>query len=143
MSAAVRLETPVQLNRRAGRERVGVAVPTPRDLGDEEVTRLLLDVPTSELRLIEQIATFRNALAAVQKKKLKRQWSRKSLAEHFISDQLLVAAQQYQQMFEEVGPFPEISGTADEKRAVMEEYAKLVIAWTEKLAKQQAKKNSK
>ena len=135
MAVPMLKDTDVQWRKRVRRGRVALAVPSPRDLGEEEVTRLLIDVPTSELRLIEQISTFRNVLAAVQKKKLRRQWSRKSLAEQFISDQLLVEARQYEEMFREVGPFPEISGTADEKRATMEKYAKRVVAWLEKRAK--------
>lgn len=131
------LDTPVQETDRSLRARLALAVTDPRNLGLDEVLRLLLDVPKVELVFIEQYAAFRNAVAAAQGKKLKRHWSRKSMAEQFLADQAEMLRTQLSQMFTEVGPFPQFDPD-DQKanRAAMEKYAKRVVAWAEKNTKQ-------
>lgn len=49
-----------------------------------EVVRITLDISAEDAALLKRLALYRNAKAAVEKKRLKRQWSAKSLAEDFI-----------------------------------------------------------
>lgn len=107
----------------------------PKDLGDEQVVRLLLDVPKADADFLEQYAQYRNALAVVRKMRVKRRWSRKSQVEAIVSEAADALRQQLADMIDAVGPMPVMDGTADENRARMEKYAAKVLAWTEKNAK--------
>jgi hypothetical protein len=88
-----------------------------------------------DLDFLERYASYRNFLAVEQGKKLRQQWSKKSMAESFLAAQCDVARSQLKDMFEAVGEFPAITGnkTADEK--AMTAYVERVIAWDKKANK--------
>ena len=129
MSRAV---TTVQSRNDAWRETFPLPVNDPRTPLHhiDEVKRFLLDVPKADLDLIEQYAEFANAAAEADGKKLKRRWSRKSMAEQFLADQTNVLRQQLAEMWAEVGPFPvfDPEDTAA-NRTAMEKYAKRAVDW--------------
>lgn len=104
---------------------------TPLRLDDEETgfERLSLDMPQADADLLARFAAYRNALAAAQGKKLRKRWTRKSIAEHLLHIQLEGLLQQLSDMIEAVGPLP----SADTKDiAKMEEYARAVLKWERK-----------
>ncbi len=108
-------------------ENVFGSVSGPLDLGDEEVKRASLDMRADDYGFLERYAAYRNALAVAQGKKLRQQWSRKSMAESFIAIQCDAARYQLREMLAAVGDLPEAS---DEK--AMAKYAEAVIAWDKK-----------
>lgn len=99
----------------------------PLDLGEAEVKRASLDIGAADYVLLERYSAYRNALAMAQGKKLKQQWSKKSLAEAFLADQCTAVRSQLAEMFAAVGDLPD---AADEK--AMAKYAEAVIAWDKK-----------
>lgn len=102
----------------------------PKDLGDEEVVRLLVDVPKADADFLEQYAQYRNALAVVRKKRMKRRWTRKSQVEAIISEAADDLRQQLAGMLDAVGPMPTLDSTPEKNRAAMEKYAAKVLRWT-------------
>lgn len=104
--------------------RVWALVPDPVDQGDtaETVTILLSEEDHEFLRAY---AKYLNTLAKAQEKKLKRSWSRKSLAEKYIADWCIELRAQMKDMLAAVGPLP----SSKDKKA-MERYVERVVAWT-------------
>jgi hypothetical protein len=88
-----------------------------------------------DLDFLERYASYRNLLAAAQGKRLRQQWSKKSMAESFLAVQCDSARQQLMEMFEAVGEFPVATGVkaADEK--AMAAYVARVLAWDKKASK--------
>jgi hypothetical protein len=109
---------------RVSSDRVWITVGNPLDREEQEVERLTVDVPTGVLDFLDRLASYRNTLAELQGKKLKRRWSRKSMAESFLSAQCDAMRQQLHDMIKACGVIPE----ADDREA-MERYVKKVIAW--------------
>ncbi len=107
-------------------ERVWLAVHGPKDIDreEEEVERLSLDVSKTVVEFITRIAAYRNTLAAIQGKKLKRKWTRKALAESLLEIQVAVLREQFAQMVDACGELP----PADDAEA-MERYVRKVMAW--------------
>ncbi len=103
-----------------------LSVTGPLDIG-EAVTRASLDLNASDYAFLERYAAYRNALATAQGKKLKPQWSKKALAESFVSAQCDGTRHQLAEMFTACGEFPDAS---DEK--AMAKYCAAVIAWDKK-----------
>lgn len=120
-------DSDVQFRGLGENERVWVSVSGPLDLGEAEVKRASLDVRADDYRFLERYAAYRNALAVAQDKKLRQQWSKKSMAESFIAAQCDAARHQLKDMFAAVGEFPD---AADEK--AMAKYAEAVVAWDKK-----------
>ena len=83
------------------------------DIGDAAVKRTTIDVTEGDSEFLERYASYRNALAVVQDKKLKMQWSKKSLVESFVSTQCDAARSQLAEMFRACGQLP-----ADRKSVV-------------------------
>ncbi len=130
MQGNMRDDSGVQYREPMESERVGGTVSGPLDLGEAEVKRVSLDVRADDDGFLERYAAYRNALAVAQGKKLRQQWSRKSMAESFIAAQCDGARHQLREMFAAVGDFPQAS---DEK--AMAKYAEAVIAWDKKTNK--------
>ena len=108
-----------------------LSVTDPWDIAEVEQTeRISVDLPASEHALLERFAAYRNALAAVQGKKLGKRWTRKAMAEHVISLQCQSIQHQLAEMTKALGPLPE----ADNKPA-LEKYARRVVEWTGKNGK--------
>jgi hypothetical protein len=61
---------------------------------DEANVRLSLDVTASAADLLEKYADLRNRRAAAQGKRLRRQWTRKSIAELLLAAQIELLKQQ-------------------------------------------------
>jgi hypothetical protein len=127
-----RADTNVQFRDDPENERVWASVSGPLDLGEAEVKRASFDVRSEDNDFLERYAAYRNALATAQGKKLRQQWSKKSMGESFIAVQCDAARHQLGDMFKAVGPFPELTGDAAKDAAAMAKYAKAVIAWDEK-----------
>ena len=102
----------------------------PLDIGGAEVSRASLDIKADDYRFLERLAAYRNAMATAQGKKLKPQWTKKSLAESFVSAQCDGSRQQLMEMFAAVGELPDAS---DAK--AMAAYAARVLAWDKKTNK--------
>lgn len=98
----------------------------PKDIDkeEEEVERLSLDVSKKVVEFITRIAAYRNTLAGLQGKRLKRKWTRKSLAESLLEIQVSVLTEQFAQMVDACGELP----AADDTEA-MEKYVRKVMAW--------------
>lgn len=92
-----------------------------------ETDRFTLDVPATDASFLERFAAYRNALARAQGKRLRRQWSRKGMAESLLAAQVDGMRQQMAEMLKDLGDLP----AADDKDA-LEAYAKRVIAWDKK-----------
>lgn len=101
------------------------------DQGGDGSVRVTLEVSEGDASFLEAYARYRNALAKVQSKRVRRQWSRKMLAESFVAAQCDQARHQLQEMFAAIGPFPD----PDDKNTTPEDferYAKKVLAWDKK-----------
>lgn len=94
---------------------------------DEPVERLQLDVRVSDDAFLSRFAAYRNALAKAQDKKLKRRWSRKSLAESLLAIQCDALRAQLEEMFQALGELPDAKDIE-----AMDRYAKRVVAWDKK-----------
>ena len=94
---------------------------------DESVERMTLDVRARDAELVGKFAAYRNALAAVQGKQLRKKWSRKQMAENMFALQCEALRHQLAQMVAELGELPD----SDDSDA-MEQYAKRVLAWNQK-----------
>lgn len=99
----------------------------PTDFDDNETAfeRLSLDLPESDVTLLEQFAAYRNALAAAQGKKLRKRWTRKSVAEHFLKIQCEGLRHQLDEMTRELGPLPEVT----KDLTPFDEYAARALEW--------------
>lgn len=95
----------------------------------EEIERVTLELPVSDVDFIARVAEYRNTLAKVQKKKI-RKWSRKSLAESLLAAQVMQLRKQFADMISSCGPIPD-----PDDEIAMVRYAKRVIEWTAKLEK--------
>lgn len=126
----MRTNTAIQLRGGGTHGNVLIDVSDPTDISeDESVERLSLDIGAADFDLLERFAAYRNALASAQQKKLKRKWSRKSVAESLLAAQVAALRQQIAQMVADLGPIP----SADPKhRDEMEKYARRVLAWDKK-----------
>lgn len=121
--------TAVQLRRITNPENLWASVPDPFDIDDEEAgRRLSVDIRPADYDLLAQFAAYRNALAAVQGKRLRKLWSRKSMAESMLAIQCDALRHQLREMLTAVGPLP-AADDPDEMRR----YAKRVSAWDKKL----------
>lgn len=123
--------TAFQLRRNRPPDNVVTAVTDPTDISDGVTgERLSLDVRQEDAELLMQFASYKNALAAVQGKKLRKKWTRKSLAESFLAAQCDALRIQLAEMLKDLGDLPD---SKDE--VAMAKYAKRVLAWTEKHSK--------
>lgn len=121
----MRENTAVQLKWGLPSEKVWLAVSGPVDMDDgQEVERLSLDIRAEDFEFLTRLAAYRNALAALQDKRLKRKWTRKSLAESMLAAQCDAMRHQIAEMIAACGEIP----AADDREA-MEKYARKVIAW--------------
>lgn len=129
----MRIHAQARLTAPTARENLWLAVTNPWDIeeSDKEIERLSLDVPLRDARLIEQFAAYRNKLASVQGKRLKKTWSRKSMAEQALAIQCDEIRTQLKAMTDELGPLPE-----PKDDAALEKYARRVVAWNAKHDKQ-------
>lgn len=104
------------------------------DKGDEGFTRLTLEIPAPDAELFRALAAYRNALASAQGKTLRKQWTRKMMAESAISAQADSIRQQLAPMFEACGPFPVLTGHESRDEKAMREYAARVLAWDKRIS---------
>ena len=86
-----------------------------------------INVTDSESAFLEWVAAYRNALAKARGKKLRRQWTRKTVAESFITKRVVDEREEFREILEAVGPFPDAK---DE--VAMLRYAQAVVAWADK-----------
>lgn len=112
------------LPRRSKSERLWLLVSGPEDMDEHEAKRLSLDISAKDFEFLERLAEYRNVLARVRAKRLKRQWSRKSLAESFVAIQCAAARDELREMIEAVGDIP----PADDIET-LEKYVRKVLAW--------------
>lgn len=91
---------------------------------NEEVARVSLDVRVRDDDFLERFAAYKNALNDVTKTKLRRRWTRKSMAESLLAAQCDVLRNQLTEMVAAFGELPPASDTEAVKR-----YAKRVAAW--------------
>ena len=97
----------------------------------EKVERLSLDIRLADAELIGRYAAYKNMLAELTPDtRLKRQWSRKGMAESMLTSQVEVLKGQLKDLFEALGRFP----PADDKDE-MEKFVRRAIAWTQKTKK--------
>lgn len=124
-------DTPVQLDRLRFAGTPWTTVGSPTDIDATELSeRLSLDITLSEIDFLERFSAYRNALAELQGKKLKRKWSRKSMAESFVSAQVDSMRHQMGAMIDACGPLPD----AKDAKA-LKKYVEAVLAWTAKQSK--------
>lgn len=127
----MRTGTLVRLRNSAITERYWVTVPDPtRISGEEEVDRLSLDMPASEMEWLAQLSKYRNALAKAQGKRLARAWSRKNLSESLLVSQCEEMRKQMKHVSEVLGPLP-----ASKDVEGMKKYAERLVAHMKKLEK--------
>lgn len=119
-----------QLRRITERARFWSALADPFDSDDDlDTRRLSLDIRAKDYAWFEQVAAFRNALAAAQNKKLRRQKSRKSEAERALAAHADFQREQFRELIEACGPIPNIDPKHPDE---MEKYARRVLAWEKK-----------
>jgi hypothetical protein len=107
-----------------------VSEPTPEIGEDEPVERVSLDIRKVDFEFLGKLASFRNALADAQKKKIKRRWSRKSMIETQIAVRVEALRAQMEEMFAELGPMPDAKDDL-----AMKKYATRVVAHDKKFDK--------
>lgn len=112
--------------REHGREWLSVTPPDDDDNG--EVKRFSVDVPIKDAGFLERLADYRNAMAAAQNKRLKRQWTMKSVAESFITAGTATNRQALKELLDELGDLPE-------GKEAMAEYVKKAIRREGKFSK--------
>lgn len=123
--------TNVQWRNRAEPEKVWLVVSDPTEIDAKDLSeRVTLDISEADYVFLRTFAKYRNALAKAQKKKLVRQWSRKSFAEALMRDQCNALRKQIEQMVDALGPLPD----GDDKKG-MQRYAERVVAWSKKQTK--------
>lgn len=86
------------------------------DLPEREVIAMTVHVDPADWEILDSFAAYRNARAKAAGKTLDRLWSRKSMAEHFLSIQCAGLREQLRRTADELGPLPH----ADDKDAVLE-----------------------
>ena len=119
-----------------GREKPWFSVTGPGDIEDDrESERLSLDVRASDYDFLTSFAAYRNALARVMGKRIRKQWSRKQMAESFISMQVDAMRAQLAEMLKACGELPTFDSKDPKSRAAMDSYVKKVIAWDAKRSK--------
>jgi folate-dependent tRNA-U54 methylase TrmFO/GidA len=128
--------TIVQLRRKQAHASLWATVGNPVDIGRGQVVeKIQVFIPLDELEFLRQFALYRNTLARLTKQTLKQAWSRKSMAEHFISLGVQSHMAQLAAMFDACGPLP-----TSEDREAMEAYVRRVLAWDKKSSKGTADK---
>jgi hypothetical protein len=101
------------------------------DIDDsQEVERLSLDIRTQDFEFLSRLAAYRNVLAALQGRRLKRKVTRKSLAESFIAVQCDAMRNQLAEMLQACGELP-----SGEDPEAVEKYARKVLAWDKRTSK--------
>jgi hypothetical protein len=109
-------------------DRVWLSVAGPTDMDErQEVERITLDIRAEDFDFLARVAAYRNALATLQGKRLKRKWTRKAMAEAFIAAQCDAMHQQLADMIAACGPLPEPEDTD-----AVEKYARKVLSWDKK-----------
>lgn len=106
-------------------EKAWLSVTGPKDMDEgQEVVRLSLDIRAEDFDFLARVAAYRNTLASLQGKRLKRKWTRKAMAESFIAAQCDAMRQQLADMVAACGPLPD-----PEDAEAVEKYVRKVIAW--------------
>lgn len=94
----------------------------------EGIKRIGVDVRESTFETLEQLAEYRNALAKVTNKTLRRKQTVKSTAESELEAAIDSLMDDLAPMFEVVGPWPEISGDEAADAEAFQAYAARVVA---------------
>lgn len=97
---------------------------------DVGVTRVSVDMRAPDAGLAEQYAAYRNALAVAQGKRLRRQWTKKSMVEAMLAMQADTLRHQLAQLVAALGEMPK-----PEDEAAMVAYAERALALDKKLPK--------
>lgn len=121
-------ETSVQSKRITPRVKPWLTVGDPIDNPGADVVRFTIDIAPDDFKLAKQVAAYRNALAAVQGKRLKRLWTRKSIGETVYALGAIEMRKQLAEMIKQCGPLPD-----EGDDLAMRRYAEKVIAWSDKL----------
>jgi hypothetical protein len=104
----------------------------PDRLDHEPGILLTLHVRASDADLCSRLARHRNALAEARTGlRLRRLWTRKSLAEAIFAAQMDAQRGQLEEMESACGPLPD----ADASDSVWERYERRVLAWEQRPAK--------
>lgn len=102
---------------------------------EEPSKPMTVHIGDADYDLIERFAAYRNGLARAKGSVLRRQWSRKSMTEHFISIQCAGLRAQLAAVVSELGPLPDA-----EDVAAIDEYARKAIDHEAKAAAAPVKK---
>ncbi len=127
--------TNVQLRRRPKAERFRIDVADTLEITDDEpVIRITLDIRVRDDEFLAKFAEYRNAVARASTKQLvgrtvrvKRQWSRKSIAEATLAARCDAIKRELKPLFDALGPLPE----PDDVEA-LDRYAKRALALEKK-----------
>jgi hypothetical protein len=103
----------------------------PISFEDESHLPVVLQVRLADAEFCARLAEHRNAVAVAQGKRLRKQWTRKSIAEVCFAAGVDAIRARLSEMEAACGPLPEADAT-DEAR---ERYAKRVLAWEQKSQK--------
>lgn len=114
------------LPNKTGRAKPWRTVTGPLDVEDD-IDRVSLDLPKEQYDFLGRFATYRNALADVQEKRLKRRWTRKSMGESMLIDAIGSVQRQLAEMIAACGELPD-----HKDMAAMKRYVQKVLAWDAK-----------
>ena len=93
--------------------------------------RWTVEQPDEDSLFLEQMSSYRNALAAAQGVPLRKKLNRKKLSESMIAAQISAMRSELDAMFKALGPFP----SDPEDEVANRAYAKRAIAWSTKHTK--------
>lgn len=126
----------MQLSERTQGGTFWLVVSDPLETSEVTSHRMTVDVSAEVWEWLRSMATYRNQLAQLQAKRLRRQWTSKAIAESLLAAAIDGVKAQMAELFERLGPVP----SADDEKAV-EAYAKKVLAWDSRLeSEKKAKK---
>lgn len=97
---------------------------------NEEVVRMTLEVAAADRDLFAGYAAYRNMLADVRGKMLRARWSSKNTAEHLLALQAGELRGQLKEMFEALGPFPDMVKGDKKSEKEMRDYVQRALDWS-------------
>lgn len=125
----MRHATVVQLPRSKEVGTFWVPVVDPEEITDGAegtVVPITVHLSTDDAEFLERYAAYRNNLADTRGDRLKARWSRKSMAESFLTAQVRAIRRQLDQMLNDLGDLP------PKKSAEAAKYAKRAAEWAAK-----------
>ena len=87
-------------------------LPPPDILGDDEIIRFVVEISLLDGVLLERYAAFKNAIAAVEGRRLKRKQTRKCVAEWYLQQACIALREQLAGMTRQLGDLPDANDAA-------------------------------